>query len=92
MFNTRVVPPSLTPALLQVRGLEGGYGDGSVLHGVNFDVHAGEVVSLLGRNGAGKSTIMRALMGILAHSKGSARFGGVETIGLPSRKIAGLGI
>jgi branched-chain amino acid transport system ATP-binding protein len=80
------------PALLQVRGLEGGYGDGSVLHGVSFSVHAGEVVTLLGRNGAGKSTIMRALMGILAHSKGSVTFDGVETIGLPSRRIARLGI
>jgi branched-chain amino acid transport system ATP-binding protein len=79
-------------ALLRVRGLEGGYGEGSVLHGVSFDVYAGEVVTLLGRNGAGKSTIMRALMGILAQSKGSATFDGVELIGLPSRRIARLGI
>ncbi|MCA0010714.1 ABC transporter ATP-binding protein [Mesorhizobium sp. B292B1B] len=92
MFDMAADSASLPPALLQVRGLEGGYGDGSVLHGVNFDVHAGEVVTLLGRNGAGKSTIMRALMGILAHSKGSVMFGGVEMIGLPSRKIACLGI
>lgn len=92
MFDTAADSASPPPALLQVRGLEGGYGDGSVLHDVNFDVHAGEVVTLLGRNGAGKSTIMRALMGVLAHSKGSVMFGGVETIGLPSRKIACLGI
>lgn len=79
-------------ALLRVRGLEAGYGEGSVLHQVSFDVHAGEVVTLLGRNGAGKSTIMRALMGILAQSRGSATFDGVELIGLPSRRIARLGI
>lgn len=92
MLDVAANSTSATTALLRVRGLEAGYGDGSVLHGVSFDVHAGEVVTLLGRNGAGKSTIMRALMGILTHSKGSVTFGGVETMGLPSRKIARLGI
>jgi branched-chain amino acid transport system ATP-binding protein len=92
MLDAAAESASPPAALLQVRGLEGGYGDGSVLHGLSFDVYAGEVVTLLGRNGAGKSTIMRALMGILAHAKGSVTFGGVEIMGLPARKIARLGI
>jgi branched-chain amino acid transport system ATP-binding protein len=83
---------SASGALLQVKELEGGYGDGTVLHGVAFDVHAGEVVTLLGRNGAGKTTIMRAITGILARRKGSIVFDRVETIGFPSRKIARLGL
>jgi branched-chain amino acid transport system ATP-binding protein len=78
--------------LLQVKGLHGGYGEGKVLHGITFDVPPGEVVTLLGRNGAGKTTLMKAIMGILARRKGSIVFGGVETIGLPSRKIARLGL
>tara|TARA_R110002020_G_scaffold458434_1_gene675851 strand:- start:41853 stop:42587 length:735 start_codon:yes stop_codon:yes gene_type:complete len=92
MLESAAGPSSPPRALLQVNGLEGGYGEGSVLHGVSFEVREGEVVTLLGRNGAGKSTIMRALMGILNHSMGSVRFDGVETIGLPPRKIARLGI
>jgi branched-chain amino acid transport system ATP-binding protein len=78
--------------LLSVNGLEGWYGEGHVLHGIDFSVHEGEVVTLLGRNGAGKTTTLKAIMGILAKRKGSVRFGGQETIGLPSRSIARLGV
>jgi branched-chain amino acid transport system ATP-binding protein len=62
------------------------------LHGMSFDVAEGEVVTLLGRNGVGKTTTMRAIMGILDQRQGSIRFRGKETIGLPSNAIARLGI
>ncbi len=78
--------------LLAVRGLQGWYGPSHVLHGVDFDVAAGEVVTLLGRNGAGKTTILRAIMGVLGRRAGSVRFGGDELIGLPSRAIARRGL
>jgi branched-chain amino acid transport system ATP-binding protein len=79
-------------ALLAVRDLEGWYGESHVLHGASFDVHRGEVVTLLGRNGAGKTTTLKAIIGILRQRKGSIRFDGKETIGLPARAIARLGI
>ena len=63
-----------------------------MLHGIDFDVHEGEVVTLLGRNGAGKTTTMKSIIGILAKRRGSINFDGRETIGLPSRTIARLGI
>jgi branched-chain amino acid transport system ATP-binding protein len=78
--------------LLAVRDLEGWYGESHVLHGVAFDVHRGEVVTLLGRNGAGKTTTLKAIIGILGQRKGSIRFDGAETIGLPARAIARRGI
>ena len=83
--------PSAEP-LLAVEGLEGWYGESHVLHGVTFDVKPGEVVTLLGRNGAGKTTTLRAIIGILGRRRGSVRFSGGETIAMPSRNIARLGI
>ena len=79
-------------ALLQVKDLHGWYGESHVLHGMSFDIPAGEVVTLLGRNGAGKTTTMRAIMGVLGKRKGSIRYEGTETVGLPSNHIAKLGI
>ncbi|MEZ0168826.1 ABC transporter ATP-binding protein [Microvirga sp. TS319] len=78
--------------LLAVRGLEAWYGESHVLHGVTFDVPAGEVVTLLGRNGAGKSTTLKAIIGIMRRRKGSIRHAGQETIGLSARAIAKCGI
>jgi branched-chain amino acid transport system ATP-binding protein len=78
--------------LLKVSDLEGWYGESHVLHGISFDVKPGEVVTLLGRNGAGKSTTLKALMGILTKRKGSVTFDGHQTIGLPARAIARLGM
>jgi branched-chain amino acid transport system ATP-binding protein len=78
--------------LLQVSGLEAWYGESHILHGVNFDVRPGEVVTLLGRNGAGKTTTLKSIMGIVGKRKGSAVFEGREMIGLPSDRIARLGI
>ncbi|QEL24008.1 ABC transporter ATP-binding protein [Bosea sp. F3-2] len=78
--------------LLKVRGLEAWYGESHVLHGIDIDVAPGEVVTLLGRNGAGKTTTLKSIMGVIGKRKGSVVLEGKETIGLPSRAIARLGI
>jgi branched-chain amino acid transport system ATP-binding protein len=78
--------------MLEVRGLEAWYGESHVLHGVDLDVADGEIVTLLGRNGAGKSTTIKAIMGVVESRKGSVRFNGLETIGLSPDRIARLGI
>ena len=70
--------------LLAVRDLQAWYGESHVLHGISFDVAAGEVVTLLGRNGAGKTTTLRAIMGIVGQRTGSVRYRGAETVGLAS--------
>jgi branched-chain amino acid transport system ATP-binding protein len=79
-------------SLLAVRELNAWYGESHILHGVAFDVAAGEVVTLLGRNGAGKTTTMKSIMGIVGRREGSISLDGVETIRLPSNRIAHLGI
>jgi branched-chain amino acid transport system ATP-binding protein len=78
--------------LLHVAGLNAWYGDSHVLHGMEFAVGEGELVTLLGRNGAGKTTTLRAIMGILGRRQGSVRFAGMETIALPSNRIARAGV
>jgi branched-chain amino acid transport system ATP-binding protein len=78
--------------MLAVRGLNSWYGESHILHGVDLDVHPGEVVTLLGRNGAGKTTTMKSVMGLVGTRKGSVRFEGSETIGMPAYRIARLGI
>ena len=79
-------------ALLKVGDLHAWYGESHILHGVGFEVAEGELVTLLGRNGAGKTTILKSIMGIVAQRRGSVAFGGAETIGLPSNRIARLGL
>ncbi|HXU91793.1 MAG TPA: ABC transporter ATP-binding protein [Methylomirabilota bacterium] len=78
--------------LLSVRGLHAWYGESHILHGVDFDVQAGDVVTLLGRNGAGKTTTLKSIMGIVARRRGSVRFAGQELIDRPSNRIARLGL
>jgi branched-chain amino acid transport system ATP-binding protein len=78
--------------LLAVRDLHAWYGESHVLHGVDFDVRAGETVTLLGRNGAGKTTTLKSVIGIVGRRRGSVRLDGRETIGLPSNRIARLGL
>src|SRR5215212_3885683 len=78
--------------LLAVEGLQAWYGESHILHGVTFDVRAGEVVTLLGRNGAGKTTTLKSVMGIVGQRSGSVRFEGRELIGLSSNAIARVGI
>ena len=82
----------MAEAQLAVRDLHGWYGESHVLHGITFDVNSGEVVTLLGRNGAGKTSTMRAIMGMLAKRRGSVRFEGRELIQLTSDRIARQGL
>ncbi len=77
---------------LEVSDLHGWYGESHVLHGIGFHVDEGEVVTLLGRNGAGRTSTLRAIMGLIGSRKGSVKVKGVETIGLPTHRIARLGI
>ena len=77
---------------LEISGLNAWYGESHVLHGVDLVVQPGEVVTLLGRNGAGRTTTMRAVMGLTGARKGSIKVHGVETIAMPTYRIAHLGI
>ena len=78
--------------LLEIKDLHGWYGESHVLHGVNFHVDPGEVVTLLGRNGAGRTSTMRAIMGLIGSRKGSIKVNGAETVGMATHRIARLGI
>ncbi|WP_436023238.1 ABC transporter ATP-binding protein [Trinickia sp. LjRoot230] len=80
-----------TPALT-ISGLQAWYGESHILHGVDLRVNRGEVVTLLGRNGAGRTTTLRAVMGLTGRRMGSVRIGERETIALPTHKIAHCGI
>ena len=78
--------------MLQVEALEAGYGDGRVLFGVDLAVDAGEVVTLLGRNGMGKTTTLSTIVGILRAQGGAVRLDGVPIHHLPAYRIARLGL
>jgi branched-chain amino acid transport system ATP-binding protein len=82
----------LSNVLLKVQDLRGWYDESHVLHGIDFEVRQGEVVTLLGRNGAGKTSTLLAIMGILAKRAGSITFNGTEMISLQPRQIARLGM
>jgi len=86
------VPAAGAAPLLAVRELNAWYGESHVLHGVTFDVTAGEVVTLLGRNGAGKTTTLRSIMGIVPRREGSILFEQGEIVALASNRIAQRGI
>ena len=77
---------------LEVKDLHGWYGESHVLHGVDFHVAEGEVVTLLGRNGAGRTSTLRAILGLTGSRKGSVKVKGVEVIGMPTHRIARMGI
>lgn len=78
--------------MLDVRGLETYYGSSQVLFGMSLSVQAGEVVTLLGRNGMGKTTTINSIMGILKPRKGEVTFNATEIAGAPSHRIAKLGL
>jgi len=82
----------MTQELLKIEDLHAWYGESHILHGVNLTVNEGEVVTLLGRNGAGRTTTMRAIMGLTDTRKGSIRINGEESIKLSPHKIARLGV
>ncbi|BEP49675.1 ABC transporter ATP-binding protein [Variovorax paradoxus] len=79
-------------AALEIKGLHAWYGESHVLHGVDMVVQPGEVVTLLGRNGAGRTSTLRAIMGLTGSRKGSIEVNGVQTIGMATHRIAHLGI
>jgi len=82
----------MTEPLIKIVDLHARYGSSHVLHGVHLDVGKGEIATIVGRNGAGKSTTLRAIMGILRSRTGSIRIAGQETIAAPSEHIAWLGV
>lgn len=77
---------------LEISNLHAWYGESHILHGLNISVNRGEVVTLLGRNGAGRTTTLRAIMGLTGSRKGSIRINGVESINMPTYRIAHLGV
>jgi branched-chain amino acid transport system ATP-binding protein len=84
--------PAATPAALEIRNLQAWYGESHILHDIGFTVAQGEVVTLLGRNGAGRTTTLRAIMGLTGRRTGSIKINGVESIALPTHRIAHLGV
>jgi branched-chain amino acid transport system ATP-binding protein len=77
---------------LDIKDLHGWYGESHVLHGVNLKVDEGEVVTLLGRNGAGRTSTLRAILGLIGSRKGSIKVLGQETISMAPHRIARLGL
>ena len=83
---------SNAPLAIQLKDLHAWYGESHILHGVNMDVRQCEVVSLLGRNGAGRSTTLRAIMGLVGKRAGTIQVNGTETIKMAPHHIARLGV
>ena len=82
----------MSAVLLQAQGLRAAYGASQVLFGIDFEIRAGEVMGLLGRNGMGKTTLIRSLLGVKSPQAGSVRFEGAEITGHSSDRIARLGL
>lgn len=83
---------AMTPPLLSIQGLQAGYGRAQVLFDVSLDVRAGEVVTLLGRNGMGRSTTVKCLFGMLPITGGRFELNGENVRGLPSHRVARRGL
>jgi branched-chain amino acid transport system ATP-binding protein len=77
---------------LEIKGLHAWYGESHILHDMNLSVAKGEVVTLLGRNGAGRTSTLRAIMGLTGRRSGSIKINGIETIALPTHRIAHFGV
>lgn len=82
----------MAEALLEIQGLRGGYGGKPVLQGVDFTVRQGEIVAIIGRNGVGKTTLLRTLMGLLPQAAGTVRLRGMELARMPAHRRARAGI
>ena len=82
----------MSQPLLKVANLDAWYGESHILHGVNFEIHEGELVTLLGRNGAGRSTTIKSILGLTGRRTGSVQIDGVETIGMQTNQVARLGL
>jgi branched-chain amino acid transport system ATP-binding protein len=83
--------PAADP-VLRIRDLQAFYGESHVLHGVDLDVAEGEVVTLLGRNGSGRTSTLKSILGLVGRRTGSIKLGGRETVGMAPNRIARLGI
>jgi branched-chain amino acid transport system ATP-binding protein len=88
----RPASPAANDVALSISNLHAWYGESHILHDVNLSVRQGQVISLLGRNGAGRTTMLRAIMGLTGARHGSIKINGVETIGLPTYRIAHQGV
>jgi branched-chain amino acid transport system ATP-binding protein len=86
-----VSPPAAPPAL-RIRNLNAFYGESHVLHGVDLEVAEGQVVTLLGRNGSGRTSTLKSILGLVGRRTGSIEVGGRETVGMAPHRIARLGI
>ena len=82
----------MTREMLRIANLEAWYGESHILHGVEFSVQEGEIVTLLGRNGAGRTTTLRSIMGLVGSRKGSVLIQGVESVGFAPHQIARMGV
>ncbi|MEI7783961.1 MAG: ABC transporter ATP-binding protein [Betaproteobacteria bacterium] len=82
----------MSAPLLKVSGVDAWYGESHILHGIEFEVHEGELVTLLGRNGAGRTTTLKAILGLTGRRTGSIQIGGVETVAMATNAIARLGL
>ena len=82
----------MSKVLLKVADLNTWYGESHVLHGINFEICEGELVTLLGRNGAGRTTTIKSILGLVGKRTGSIQIDGMETIHMPTNKIARLGL
>jgi branched-chain amino acid transport system ATP-binding protein len=78
--------------VLRIADLHAYYGESHILHGVEFEVRAGEIVTLLGRNGSGRTTTLKSILGLVSRRQGSIKVNGRETIGLPPHRVARLGL
>jgi branched-chain amino acid transport system ATP-binding protein len=78
--------------MLKIANLEAWYGESHILHGVEFSVQEGEIVTLLGRNGAGRTTTLRSIMGLVGSRKGSVLIEGIESVGFAPHQIARMGV
>jgi len=79
-------------SMLEIRNLHAWYGESHILHGIDLDVKPGECVTLLGRNGAGRSSTLKSILGLVGRRSGSIKVEGQETVGMPTHKIARRGI
>ncbi|GGD12213.1 ABC transporter ATP-binding protein [Aureimonas glaciei] len=91
-MNSAAPKPRTDRPLLEVRDLNGWYGESHVLHGVSLDLYEGETITLVGRNGAGKTTTLRAIMGLLSRREGTIKISGRDMIKVPVHKTAHAGI
>lgn len=97
-MSATVQSPAVAPTgktmdkALEISDLQAWYGESHILHNVNLSVQQGEVVTLLGRNGAGRTTTLRAIMGLTGRRTGSIRINGVESVAMPTHRIAHLGV